>query len=108
MKRIALFILSLALAAPAFAQEEDSRDIYTNGIFAFNIADHVGWGYNIVTTDAFTPAYCGEYFINVLALKVRPVQGLTLKLGVDCKWDDFGSKKDYFFHSPEPIQLGQA
>ena len=90
MKRIALFILSLALAAPAFAQEEDSRDIYTNGIFAFNIADHVGWGYNIVTTDAFTPAYCGEYFINVLALKVRPVQGLTLKLGVDCKWDDLG------------------
>ena len=73
MKRIALFILSLALAAPAFAQEGDSRDIYTNGIFAFNIADHVGWGYNIVTTDAFTPAYCGEYFINVLALKVRPV-----------------------------------
>ena len=43
-------LLSLALAAPAFAQEEDSRDIYTNGIFAFNIADHVGWGYNIVNT----------------------------------------------------------
>ena len=101
MKRIALFILSLALAAPAFAQEGDSRDIYTNGIFAFNTADHVGWGYNIVTTDAFTPAYCGEYFINVLALKVRPVQGLTLKLGVDCKWDDFGSKKDYFFRADD-------
>ena len=100
MKRIALFILSLALAAPAFAQEEDSRDIYTNGIFAFNIADHVGWGYNIVTTDAFTPAYCGEYFINVLALKVRPVQGLTLKLGVDCKWDDFSSKNDFFYRNP--------
>ena len=108
MKKFALFILSLMLAAPAFAQEKDSRDIYTNGIFAFNVVDHIGWGYNIVTTDAFTPSYSGEYFFNVLALKVRPVTGLTLKLGLDCKWDDFGSKKDYFYRaSDKTVQAGK-
>jgi len=106
MKKFAIILLSFVLAAPAFAQESTEdlyNDIYTteNGVFSFNIVDHVGWGYHFVKTEDFTPSYCGDYFINILAVKVRPTSFLTLKAGLDCEWNDFGSKKTRFYRDED-------
>ncbi len=58
---------------------------------------HIGFGYNIVKTDDFTPNASGEFFVNIASLKVYPVENLGIEIGVDYKTVDFTSREDAFF-----------
>jgi len=58
---------------------------------------HIGFGYNIVKTDDFTPNASGEFFVNIASLKVYPVEAFGIEIGVDYKTVDFTSKEDAFY-----------
>ena len=102
MKRI-LFIIGALMAlvsSSAFAQDEDtSLTIIAsdNGKVEFDAGTHIGFGYNLLKSDDFTTSGSGEFFVNILNLKIFPVNGFGIEVGVDYKTMDFNSKEDAFY-----------
>ena len=98
MKKILCILLAAVLAVPAFSQETTDITLFgsADGRFSVDVFSHFGWGYSFVKSDDFTPKGSGEVFMNVLQLKVFPVESIGLELGADLGWRYFGSKKDAF------------
>jgi len=98
MKKILGILLAALLAVPAFSQESADLTLLSSedGRFSLDVFSHFGWGYGFVKSDDFTPKGSGEVFVNVLKLKVFPVQSLGFELGADLGWRYVGSKESAF------------
>ena len=96
----ALLVLPM-LYTPASAQdEEEGRLIIArshNDKFELEICTHMGWGYNIVKTDFFTPSSSSEFFVNIAKFLIHPTEGFDIELGIDYKTLGFESKEDAFY-----------
>ena len=100
MKKLFILIATSLLALPAFAQHEaSSSSIYTspNGVVSIGAMNHMSWGYDFVKSDAFKPKGSGEVSLNVLDLNIYPSQSFGFEVGLDCKWQYFGSKESMFY-----------
>ena len=99
MKKLFILIATSLLALPAFAQHEaSSSSIYTspNGVVSIGAMNHMSWGYDFVKSDAFKPKGSGEVSLNVLDLNIYPSQSFGFEVGLDCKWQYFGTKVGMF------------
>ena len=95
MKRMIVSALAALMTVMAFAQEEP---LYTSpsGKLTFDVAAHVGFGYHVTKSSAFTPAFSSELFANLVKLGVYPTEHLGLELGVDIEGNFFSSKTSSF------------
>lgn len=98
MKKAISILLSATLAITAFAQSESRLSVYgsPDGRVSLDIFSHVGWGFGFVKSDEFEPKGSGELFVNVLNLKVYPVEAFGFELGADLGTRYIGSR-DYAF-----------
>lgn len=97
MKKLVILALAALLTAPVFAQSiKDPVYASSDGKAMFDLFDHLGYGYNFVKTDAFTPGWSGDFFLNVLKFGLYPVEKLGLEVGVDLSFNDFASKDAAF------------
>ena len=96
----ALLVMPM-LYTPASAQdEEEGRLIIArshNDKFELEICTHMGWGYNIVKTDDFTPSASDEFFVNIAKFLLHPTESFGIELGIDYKTLGFESKEDAFY-----------
>ena len=95
----ALFVL------PMFAQDETLDPIYTssNGKVEFDMLSHIGFGYNIVKTNDFKPAFSSEFMMNVVDLGLYPTQNLGIELGVDFTYNNIGSRESAFIQTKDHL-----
>lgn len=87
-----LKILSVLAALPLFSINSSAQDVVS-----LDPVSHIGYGYNIVKTSDFNPSASDEFFVNILTLKLNPVDFLGLDIGVDYKTVDFRSRDDAFY-----------
>ena len=87
-----LKILSVLAALPLFSINSSAQDVVS-----LDPISHIGYGYNIVKTSDFNPSASGEFFVNILTLKLNPVDFLGLDIGVDYKTVNFRSTDDAFY-----------
>ena len=88
------------LNAPLSAQTDDSGLVIATSKSdrsSLELLDHIGFGYNLVKSDSFTPSSSGEFFVNIIDLKLYPSENFGIEIGVDYKTRDFNSKKDAFY-----------
>lgn len=106
MKRMILSAFAALMTVTAFAQVEP---VYTspNGQLTFDIASHVGFGYHVTKSSAYTPGFSSEIFANIVKLGVYPVKQLGFELGVDIEGNFFTSKTSSFVvDSQKKVQAG--
>lgn len=103
MKKVLIFLLSICLLTPAFADERDRAIIVASSDdrVQFEVFSHIGYGFHIVQTAAYKPRVSGEFFFNALQLDVFPTDWLGLSLGVDCAFDRFSSSGSEFYLDAE-------
>lgn len=113
MKRFVLIAgaLMALFSSRAFAQNEDSAfEIVSSdsGVVSLDAASHIGFGYNLLKSNDFTSSFSGEFFVNILNLKVYPTSGFGIEVGIDYKTMGFDSKEDAFFlDNDKKIQVGK-
>lgn len=95
MKRMILSALAALMAVTAFAQEEPVYST-SDGKLTFDVASHVGYGYHVTKSSAYTPGFSSEVFVNIVKLGVYPTEHLGLELGVDLEGNFFTSKTSAF------------
>ena len=105
MKKLFPIALAALLSAPVFAQESTSCPPSSSDRHVLSVGglSHWGWGYSFVQSNEFKPAGSGEFFLNVLDVKLYPVEEFGLELGLDCKWTYTGSKENMFRQNSEHI-----
>jgi len=104
-----LLIISVLVALPLFssqalAQDEDtSLEIVSSdsGAVSLDALSHIGFGYNLLKSDDFDCYASGEFFVNILDLKVYPSPGFGIEIGLDYKTMDFNSKVEAFYLDAE-------
>ena len=98
MKKLVMLALAALVAIPVFAQDDETNRVYTapGGKAFVDVMSHAGYGYHIVKTDEFTPAWSGELFFNIVKFGLRPADVLGIDLSVDFAWSDFDSKDKAF------------
>ena len=103
MKKILLFVLTILIITPAFADERDRAIIAAtpDDRVQLEVLSRVGYGFHIVQTTDFKPRVSGEFFFNVFQLDVFPNDYLGLSLGVDCAFDRFTSRSSIFYLDAE-------
>lgn len=114
MKKIVLIAgaMMALFSFRAFAQEEDNRlelAASKSGIFELDAISHTGFGYNLLKSEAFECSESGEFFINILNMRIFPVNGIGIELGIDYKTMDFNSKEYAFYlDGDKKIQAGKT
>ena len=107
MKKLVMLALAALVAFPVFAQEdeEDTR-VYTspNGKVFVDIIGHLGYGYHFVNSNDFTPAWSGEFFMNILQLGLRPADVFGIDLDIDFLWNNFDSKDKAFVQENQIVK----
>ena len=99
MKKTLLAALAALLILPAFAQKKSNAPVIfaneeqTVSVYMIN---HVGVGYHILQDPDFKPLWPGEWFLNFVNLRIRPVEALQIDLGIDMKFNHFTSKESLF------------
>ena len=98
MKKLLLIALSAMLAVPAFADSDDDNVVASSssGAVQLKVVDHIGYGYHIVKSDAYSPSGSGELFVNLLKLGLYPAKSFGIELGVDADFNFFRSKTSVF------------
>jgi len=87
---LSVLVALTAFSTPASAQFGSDREV-------LEPVAHIGYGYNIVSTNDFTPSKAGEFFVNILTLNLFPVENFGVQLGVDYKTINFDSKENAFY-----------
>lgn len=104
MKRQRLIALSLLLLAvlPARAQQKDNA--YDNLIAAtpdeviqLRGITRIGYGFHLVRSHDFTAGPSGEFFMNVLTLRMFPHDNLAIDLGLEAEYNFASSKRNFFY-----------
>ena len=108
MKKLVMLALAALVAIPVFAQEDEENRVYTasNGKAFIEVFDHIGYGYNFVQSNDYTPGWSGEFMFNIVEFCLRPAEVLGIDLGVDFAWSTFDSKKNAFLQSNQLIKAG--
>ena len=98
MKKTICILLAATLAVTAFAQAESQTSVYASpdGRIALDVVSRLGWGFGFVKSDEFEPKGSGEFFFNMLNLKVYPVPAFGLELGADMGVRYIGSRENAF------------
>lgn len=104
MKKTLILICAL-VAMPMFyanvsAQDDEGRLIVagsSDSKASLEIGTHMGFGYNFIKSNDFTPSRGGEFFINIIKARLFPVEGFGLELGIDYKTVSALSKEDAFY-----------
>ena len=94
MKKV-FTILSVIMALTAFSTPASAQFTFDKDII--EPVSHIGFGYNIVNTNAFKSSYSEEFFVNILTLNLFPVENFGVQIGVDYKTVGFESKDDAFY-----------
>jgi hypothetical protein len=99
MKKTLLFLLSICLLTPAFADERDRAIIVSsaNDQVQLEVLSRVGYGFHVTKSPDFKPSVSGEFYFNVLQLDVFPTDWLGLSLGADCAFNRFNGKNAEFY-----------
>lgn len=99
MKKTICLLLAAMLAIPAFSQRSTELNIASSedGRFALGVFSHVGWGYSFVKSDDFVPKGSGEFCVNILNLKLYPVESFGFELGADLGSRYIGSRESSFY-----------
>ena len=88
------------LAVPAFAQA-DERGLTIaesgDGVFSLEMVEHIGYGFNIVKSDAFEPNGGSDFFVNIFSLNILPAEQFGISIGADYNFNTIRSKKSAFF-----------
>ena len=104
MKKVFSILVLALLATNIFAQNQDhdillasSNDKKGN----VEMFSHLGFGYNIVKSDAIQPKDSWEFLLNILEASYYPVENFGFQIGVDllCEW--FDQKGNTFFLNPD-------
>ena len=111
MKKLTALLVICLLALPVFAQQKEtsstvlSSSVFTaqDGLLSLCLIDHASFGYNIVTSDDFTPNGGGELSLNTLALNISPMPNVGIQVGMDCKWQFFSTQDARFFLDTDKI-----
>ena len=98
MKKLVLLALTALVAIPVFAQDEESNRVYTSssGKAFIELVDHIGYGYHFIQSNDFTPAWSGEWFLNLVKFGIRPADVLGIDLGIDIGMSNFSSTQNAF------------
>ena len=98
MKKLVLLALTALVAIPVFAQDEESNRVYTSssGKAFIELVDHIGYGYHFIQSNDFTPAWSGEWFLNLVKFGIRPADVLGIDLGIDMAVSNFSSTQNAF------------
>lgn len=106
MKKLVLLALAALVAIPVLAQDDEENRVYTasNGKAFVDVLDHIGYGYHFVKSADYTPAWSGEFFMNLLEFGIRPADVLGIDLGIDMFWSNFDSKTDAFMQANQIIK----
>lgn len=98
MKKLFVFALTALMSATAFAQSYDDDYIFEseNGLISLNALEHWGYGYHFLSTDSYTPSEAGEFFFNLLKLRIYPIERIGLEVSADWKFSHFSSKENGF------------
>ena len=107
MKKLVMLALAAFVAIPVFAQDDEENRVYTasSGKAFVEIFDHIGYGYHFVKSDAFTPAWSGEFILNFVKFGLRPADVFGIDLGVDFAWSNFDSKTDAFMQDNQIVKV---
>lgn len=99
MKKILLFVLTIFIIMPAFADERDRAIIAStpDDRVQLEVFSRVGYGFHIVQSNDYKPRVSGEFFFNVFQLDVFPNDYLGLSLGIDCAFNRFTSRTSIFY-----------
>ncbi len=105
MKKMFLTVLAALFILPLFAQDETLEPLYSssNGKVEFDMLSHIGFGYNIVKTNDFKPAFSSEFMMNILDLGLYPTQNFGIKLGVDFTYNNLGSRESAFIQTKDHL-----
>ena len=97
MRKLLLLVLAALFPVIALAEDDDSV-IYrsSNDKVVFDALAHIGYGYHFVKSNSFNPMGGGEFFVNLVKLKVYPVPYFGLEVAADLRLDHFSSKEDGF------------
>ena len=106
MKKIVMLALAALVAIPVFAQDDESNRVYTasSGKAYIDMLSHIGYGYHFVKSADYTPAWSGEFFMNLVKFGLRPAEVLGIDLGIDMFWSNFDSKTDAFMQANQIIK----
>lgn len=96
MKKILFVAFATLFVIPAIARDGEPIAASSNGKVTFDMATHIGYGYNITKSSDFTPAWGGNFFFNILKVGLYPVEDLSLELGLDFDMKYFSSKTYMF------------
>ena len=86
-----LMIFSVLVALPLFSTKASAQ------YASMDVISSIGFGYNIVKTDDFTPSASGEFFVNLVSAKLYPVDFFGVEIGIDYRTVDFTSKDEAFY-----------
>ena len=95
MKKILMMALAAVFTLPVFAQDDPLYTSSDNKV-TFDMFGHLGFGYNIVSTNDFKPSGGPEFFLNLVYLDLFPTEHLGVKMGVDMDFNGLGSKESAF------------
>jgi len=108
MKKTLLFLLSICLLTPAFADERDRAVIAStpDDRVQLELLSRLGYGFHIVRSTEFKPAVSGAFFFNIMQFDVFPSDYFGISLGVDCSFSRFSSKgAEFYLDSDRKIQV---
>jgi hypothetical protein len=107
MKKLVMLALAALVAIPVFAQDEGENRLYTasNGKAFIEILDQIGYGYHFVKSTEYTPAWSGEFFMNLVKFGLRPAEVLGIDLGIDMFWSNFNSTTNAFWQHNQLINV---
>ena len=118
MRKLVTVALAAAISLCAFAQDDDnerfdnieesvlSGDLLRlptrSDVVSVIFLDHIGWGTNVISTKDFNPwqRQSGNFFVNLIGLKVAPASWFDFTLGIDfgvqyfASWEDLFSRDD--------------
>ena len=106
MKKLVMLALAALVAIPVFAQDDDDSRVYTSpsGKSFVDILGHIGYGYHFINSNDFTPAWSGEFFMNILQFGLRPADVFGIDLNIDFLWNNFDSKDKAFVQENQIVK----
>ena len=106
MKKLVMLALAALVAIPVFAQDDEENRMYTapNGKAYVDIVNHFAYGYHFVKSADYTPAWSGEFEMNLVEFGLRPAEVLGIDLGIDMFWSNFDSKTNAFMQADQIIK----
>lgn len=99
MKKTAMLALAALIAFPGLARDDEFDNVVyrsSNDVVRFELVSNFGYGYHILNSTDFRSNMSDEFFINVAAFGLYPVEAVGIELGLDLCFSDFSSRSHAF------------